>query len=60
MSNPVLARAAFANAGITPAEGRMTLAGAVTKTGALMAGDDSTHALPAGDHQCINSQSSQP
>jgi uncharacterized YccA/Bax inhibitor family protein len=36
MSNPVLARAAFANAGTTPAEGRMTLAGAVTKTGALM------------------------
>ena len=37
MANPFLARAGFAEAVATPAESRMTLAGAVTKTGALMA-----------------------
>lgn len=36
MANPFLARTAFTDATATPAEGRMTLAGAVTKTGALM------------------------
>ena len=37
MANPVLSRTAFTDATATAAEGRMTLAGAVTKTGALMA-----------------------
>ncbi|MGH7594265.1 MAG: Bax inhibitor-1/YccA family protein [Gemmatimonadales bacterium] len=37
MANPVLSRTAFTDATALPAEGRMTLAGAVTKTGALMA-----------------------
>ena len=37
MANPFLARASFTEATATPAEGRMTLAGAITKTGALMA-----------------------
>lgn len=36
MANPVLTRTAFTDATATPAEGQMTLAGAVTKTGALM------------------------
>jgi uncharacterized YccA/Bax inhibitor family protein len=36
MANPFLARTAFTDAIASPAEGRMTLAGAVTKTGALM------------------------
>ena len=36
MANPVLARSTFTDATATPAEGRMTLAGSVTKTGALM------------------------
>jgi uncharacterized YccA/Bax inhibitor family protein len=37
MANPFLARAGFTDAVATPAEGQMTLAGAVSKTGALMA-----------------------
>lgn len=37
MANPFLARAGFTDAVAAPAEGRMTLAGAVYKTGALMA-----------------------
>ena len=36
MANPFLARTAFTDATALPAEGRMTLAGSVTKTGALM------------------------
>jgi uncharacterized YccA/Bax inhibitor family protein len=37
VANPFLARAGFADAAPIPAEGRMTLAGAVSKTGILMA-----------------------
>jgi len=37
MANPFLARAGFADAVATPAEGQMTLTGAISKTGALMA-----------------------
>ncbi len=36
MANPVLSRASFADARALPAEGRMTLAGAIGKTGVLM------------------------
>ena len=37
MANPFLARTGFTEAIAAPAEGQMTLAGAITKTGALMA-----------------------
>ena len=36
MANPFLARAGFADAVATPDEGRMTLTGAITRTGVLM------------------------